>query len=57
MGRLNFPPLMTNVKADAIIKAVDSLAWIELDYLKHDRVDAATAQFKPMHPRMEATLA
>jgi hypothetical protein len=50
---LNFSALMTNEKADAIIKAVDSLAYTAPDYLKHYRVDAATAQFKPSKRKME----
>ena len=51
--RLNFSALMTNEKADAIIKAVDSLAYTAPDYLKPYRVDAAMAQFKPSKRKME----
>ncbi len=44
---------MTNEKVDAIIKAVDSLAYTARDYRKHYGVDAATAQFKPLKRNME----
>ena len=44
---------MTNKKADAIIKAVDSLAFTAPDCLTHYRVDAAMAQFKPSKRKTE----
>ena len=51
--RLNFSALMTNEKADAIIKAVDSLAFVAPDYLKYYRVGAASAKFEPSKRKME----
>ncbi|MFT5316129.1 MAG: hypothetical protein ACI9UK_001970 [Candidatus Krumholzibacteriia bacterium] len=48
---------MTNEKADAIINAVDSLTFVASDYLKHYRVDAATAELKPSNPKKETSLA
>jgi selenocysteine lyase/cysteine desulfurase len=55
--RLNFSALMTNEKADVIINAVDSLAYVAPDYLKHYQVDATTAQFNPSNPKMETAQA
>ena len=55
--QLNLSALMTNEKADAIINAADSLAYVAPDYRKHYRVDAATAQVKPSNPKKETALA
>jgi len=50
---LNFFALMTNEKADAIIKAMDSLAYTVPDYPRHYRVNGATAKLKPSKRKME----
>ena len=55
--RLNFSALMTDEKADAVINAVDSLGYVAPDYLKHYRVDTATAHFEPSAPKMETAQA